>query len=193
VSKVLSYLAICFFGYFNFGDNSEVEAYDYINRYSELAVIEMYRSGVPASITLAQALHESNVGKSNLATKANNHFGIKCKSYWNGSTYYHEDDDLDETGKLIESCFRAYQTVHDSYIDHSNFLKHTQNYQNLFQLDSKDYKAWAYGLKRSGYATDISYSEKLIKYIEKFNLNQYDFAENPYLRLRKIKTITSDN
>jgi len=170
-------------------NNAEIEAYNYIDQYSELAVIEMYRSGVPASITLAQALHESNVGKSDLATRANNHFGIKCKSYWNGSTYYHEDDDLDDQGVLVESCFRAYETAHDSYIDHSNFLKHRENYQNLFAIDTKDYKGWAYGLKKSGYATDMKYSEKLIRYIEKYNLSQYDYMENPYLKLRRIKTV----
>ena len=174
-------------------DNAEIEANNYIDQYNELAVIEMYRTGVPASITLAQALHESNLGKSALATRANNHFGIKCKSYWNGSTYYHEDDDLDETGKLIESCFRAYDTVHDSYIDHSNFLKYTQNYQKLFTIDKRDYKGWAYGLKSSGYATDIKYSEKLIKYIEKYQLNQYDIKENPYLKLRKVKILSSSD
>ena len=171
----------------------EIEANSYIDRYSEIAVIEMYRTGIPASITLAQALHESNIGKSALATKANNHFGIKCKSYWNGPTYYHKDDDLNEKGLLIESCFRAYDSVHDSYIDHSNFLKFTFNYQRLFALGSKDYKGWAYGLKESGYATDIRYSEKLISYIQKYNLDQYDYVENPFLQLRKLKTIKTNN
>jgi flagellum-specific peptidoglycan hydrolase FlgJ len=174
-------------------NNADIEANDYIDQYSELAVIEMYRTGIPASITLAQALHESNVGKSDLATRANNHFGIKCKSYWKGSTYFHEDDDLDDAGRLIESCFRSYETVHDSYIDHSNFLKYTENYQNLFSVDIKDYKGWAYGLKSSGYATDIRYSEKLIKYIEKYQLHHFDNAENPYLKLRKLKTLTTNN
>ncbi len=192
MSKVLSYLTLCIFSYFGI-DNAEIEANMYIDQYNELAVIEMYRTGVPASITLAQALHESNIGKSDLATRANNHFGIKCKSYWNGSTYYHEDDDLDEKGRLIESCFRAYETAHDSYIDHSNFLKYSQNYQNLFEIDRKDYKGWAYGLKASGYATDIKYSEKLIKYIEKYQLDQYDHKENPYLKLRKVKILTSSD
>jgi len=192
VSKVLTYLALSIISYLNI-NNIDIEANNYIDQYSELAIIEMYRTGVPASITLAQALHESNIGKSALATKANNHFGIKCKSYWKGTTYYHEDDDLDAAGKLIESCFRSYNSVHDSYIDHSNFLKHTYNYQELFNIDTKDYKGWAYGLKKSGYATDIRYSEKLISYIEKYNLSSYDYAENPYLKLRKLKIITPSN
>lgn len=178
--------------YFNMSPR-DIEAKSYIDTYSELAIIEMYRAGIPASITLAQALHESNIGKSDLATRANNHFGIKCKSYWKGSTFYHKDDDLDKNGQLIKSCFRAYDSVHDSYIDHSNFLKYTFNYQQLFALGSKDYKGWAYGLKTSGYATDIRYSEKLISYIERYNLQQYDNAENPFLQLRKLKTITSNN
>ena len=142
--------------------------------------------------TIAQALHESNYGKSPLATKANNHFGIKCKTYWNGSTYYHKDDDLDKKGKLIDSCFRAYDRVHDSYIDHSNFLKHTAHYQHLFNLGSRDYVGWAHGLKSSGYATDPQYAEKLIRYIEKYNLHELDNVENPYNRLRMIKTIPSN-
>ncbi len=173
-------------------DNSaDIEAHDYIEKYKDFAVIEMYRTGIPASITMAQALHESNKGKSDLATKANNHFGIKCKKYWSGPTYFHKDDDLDDAGVLIESCFRAYDTVHDSYIDHSNFLKFTFNYQNLFEIDKRDYKSWAHGLKRSGYATDPRYAEKLISFIERYNLNELDYIENPFNQLKKLKTIST--
>ncbi len=143
----------------------------------------MYRSGIPASITLAQALHESNYGDSDLAQKANNHFGIKCKSYWEGPTYYHEDDDYDRQGKLIESCFRAYESVYDSYIDHSNFLTRTSHYQPLFEISRFDYALWAKGLQRSGYATDSNYAKKLIKIVEKYNLSIYDKAENPFSKL----------
>lgn len=182
-------MLFCYFG----KPTVDVEALSYIDSYSEIAVIEMYRTGIPASITLAQALHESNVGKSDLATRANNHFGIKCKSYWNGLTYFHKDDDLNDKGELIKSCFRAYDSVHDSYIDHSNFLRFTLNYQRLFDLGSKDYEAWAYGLKESGYATDIRYSQKLISYIEKYQLDRYDNFENPYNQLRKLKTIKTNN
>jgi len=148
--------------------------------------------GVPASITIAQGLHESNFGKSDLATEANNHFGIKCKTYWNGKTYYHKDDDFDKQGKLIDSCFRSYESVNDSYTDHSNFLKYTEHYMHLFNLDRVDYVGWAKGLKASGYATDPQYAEKLIRYIEKYNLTELDRAENPYNRLRMVKTISSN-
>ena len=161
-------------------------AYNYIDAYKDIAVIEMHRTGIPASITLAQALHESNKGTSDLALSANNHFGIKCKKYWKGSTFYHKDDDRNRAGILIESCFRSYETVIDSYVDHSNFLKLGSNYQGLFTLSRGDYVGWAYGLKRAGYATDPLYAEKLIKYIKEFNLTEYDIAENPY---KKIGTL----
>ncbi len=154
-------------------------AQNYIDTYKELAVVEMYRSGVPASITMAQALHESNLGQSNLATLANNHFGIKCKSYWKGGTYYHKDDDRNAAGILIESCFRSYTSAVDSYVDHSNFLKFGANYMQLFFLDKYDYKAWAHGLQKAGYATDKAYAEKLIRKIETYNLAALDRMENP--------------
>lgn len=160
------------------------EATSYIDKYKELAVVEMYRTGVPASITIAQALHESNMGKSSLATLANNHFGIKCKKHWKGSTYYHKDDDLDDQGKLIESCFRSYGDAIDSYVDHSNFLKYGSNYMHLFFLPRDDYKAWAYGLKRAGYATDAKYAEKLIRNVEKYGLAELDQLENPLKKVR---------
>jgi flagellum-specific peptidoglycan hydrolase FlgJ len=158
---------------------SDEVTFSYIDTYSDLAVIEMYRTGVPASITLAQAIHESQSGTSRLASNSNNHFGIKCKSYWQGRSYYHKDDDLDRRGKLIESCFRAYEAVPDSYIDHSNFLKYSVNYQPLFLLSKSDYIGWAHGLKNSGYATDTRYAQKLIKIIEKYNLSGYDLVEDP--------------
>jgi flagellum-specific peptidoglycan hydrolase FlgJ len=157
----------------------------YIDLYKELAVIEMYRSGIPASITLAQALHESSNGFSKLATEANNHFGIKCKSYWVGNTYYHKDDDYDDSGKLLESCFRSYSSVMDSYVDHSNFLTTTSHYAPLFNYEKQDYKSWAQGLKSCGYATDTKYAEKLIAKIEKYKLHQFDLWENPYKAINK--------
>ncbi len=163
----------------------DVLANDYLDTYAELAVVEMYRSGIPASIILAQGLHESNYGTSDLATKANNHFGIKCKSYWQGGTYYHEDDDYNDNGNLIESCFRSYNSSLESYVDHSNFLKYSAHYSKLFDLCRTDYKGWAYGLKECGYATDVSYSQKLIKNIEKYNLNKYDFSEDPFRTIIK--------
>ena len=151
----------------------------YVDTYKDLAIVEMHRSGIPASITLAQALHESQTGVSELATYANNHFGIKCKSYWVGKTYNHEDDDYDANGNLIESCFRSYDTVIDSYIDHTNFLKQSAHYAELFNYDKTDYFMWAHGLKKCGYATDPAYANKLIKKIEKFQLYKYDTYSNP--------------
>lgn len=146
----------------------------YINQYKDMAVIEMHRSGIPASITLAQALVESRYGTSKLALQANNHFGIKCKSYWKGIAYYHKDDDYDKNGKLIKSCFRAYDSVIDSYVDHSNFLMQTPWYQELFSYAKTDYLNWAHGLKKCGYATNPKYATMLIKKIEDFQLYQYD-------------------
>jgi flagellum-specific peptidoglycan hydrolase FlgJ len=162
-------------------DNSpEVLANKYIENFHELAVIEMHRSGIPASIILAQGLHESNNGTSDLATIANNHFGIKCKSYWQGDTYYHKDDDYDNYGKLKDSCFRKYGSSLESFVDHSNFLMNTSHYQVLFKNEKYDYQSWAKGLKICGYATDPNYSNKLIKLVEKYKLSQYDYWENPF-------------
>lgn len=153
----------------------------YVEKFKDLAVVEMHRSGIPASITLAQALHESGVGGSDLALFANNHFGIKCKSYWKGNTYNHRDDDYDEKGNLIKSCFRSYETVIDSYVDHSNFLTQSAHYSDLFTYDKTDYKRWAFGLKNCGYATDPQYAFKLIDKIEKYNLYIYDSYKNPMI------------
>ncbi len=154
-------------------DNTLIQQ-DYIAAYKDIAVIEMQRTGVPASIKLAQALLESNSGLSSFAQNSKNHFGIKCKTYWRGKTFYHQDDDRDKQGKLLESCFRAYERVIDSYVDHSNFLKYSSHYQHLFSLAKTDYISWAKGLKQSGYATDPLYDEKLIKLIEKHQLYTYD-------------------
>jgi len=150
---------------------------EYIENYKDLAVIEMHRSGIPASIILAQALVESKYGTSKLATGANNHFGIKCKSYWTGKTYYHKDDDFNKKGELINSCFRAYDSALDSYVDHSYFLMNTPWYQELFAYDKTDYTKWAVGLKRCGYATNPRYADLLINKIQQFNLDQYDYYQ----------------
>ena len=144
--------------------NSDV--IDYINTYKELAIREMQRSGVPASITLAQGIHETMAGKSDLVLKSNNHFGIKCRAEWAGEKVYHDDDARGE-------CFRSYPTAAESYADHSDFLKKGQRYAFLFQLDPANYSDWAYGLRKAGYATNIKYSQILIKYIEDYNLQQY--------------------
>ena len=152
----------------------ENETTQYILEYKEVAIAEMQRTGIPASIKLAQAIIESNKGLSNLAQESNNHFGIKCKSYWKGETFYHKDDDRNEEGKLIKSCFRAYPRVFDSYIDHSNFIKNSPGYWWLFNIEKTNYRRWAEGIQLNGYATDPNYAKKMIRIIEQYELNKYD-------------------
>ncbi len=148
--------------------------FEYIERYKDIAIKEMLRSQIPASITLAQAILESQWGESALATEAKNFFGIKCKSSWNGETFFIEDDDFDENNQLLQSCFRAYETVSASFTDHTNFLVQNQRYAKLFSLEKADYKGWARGLQAAGYATDPHYADKLIEKVEQYNLQQYD-------------------
>jgi hypothetical protein len=138
----------------------------YVNLYKEIAIKEMQRSGVPAAITLAQGILESQFGESDLSKKSNNHFGIKCKLDWTGEKVYHDDDTHQE-------CFRKYGSVEESYKDHSNFLKTREHYASLFQLDPTDFVGWAKGLKKAGYATEKDYPQNLIKVIDDYNLNQY--------------------
>lgn len=144
----------------------------YIERYSDLAVAEMYRSGIPASITLAQGLLESGYGLSELAVKGNNHFGIKCHSGWNGKKMYHDDDRRGE-------CFRVYDDPQQSYADHSDFLRYRDRYAFLFDYEITDYRSWAHGLKSAGYATDPSYARKLITLIEEYRLYEFDVMKHP--------------
>lgn len=139
----------------------------YIERFDQDAVAEMLKSGVPASITLSQGMLESDYGNSHLAKKARNHFGIKCHSKWTGGKFYMDDDAKDE-------CFRVYETVYDSYVDHSNFLRNNRRYGFLFDLKTTDYKGWAKGLKKAGYATNPKYPALLIKIIEENGLAKYD-------------------
>jgi LysM repeat protein len=143
----------------------------YIEKYSKIAVDEMYRSGIPASITLAQGLLESAYGYSELAVKGNNHFGIKCHN-WKGKGMYYDDDAKGE-------CFRVYKNPEESYRDHSDFLRYRDRYKFLFEYEITDYKAWAYGLKKAGYATDPAYPTKLIKLIETYKLYEYDKGDLP--------------
>lgn len=138
----------------------------YINTYKFLAIQEMQRTGVPASIKLAQGILETQAGVSDLVKRSNNHFGIKCKSGWNGSKVYHDDDERGE-------CFRAYASAEDSYRDHSDFLKRSPRYAFLFQLDPEDYQDWAKGLKKAGYATNPKYTQQLVKFIETYDLQLY--------------------
>ena len=147
---------------------SDQDATDYIEKYKKLAIEEQVRIGVPASITLAQGIHESAAGKSELATKGNNHFGIKCKSTWTGDTILHDDDKKQE-------CFRKYISPEQSYIDHSDFLKGSNRYSFLFDLEVTDYIGWASGLKRAGYATNPAYVRRLTDLVEKYNLQQYTY------------------
>ena len=151
----------------------------YIDMYKDIAIEEMHRSGIPASIKLAQGLLESQAGQSDLAQLANNHFGIKCKSTWAGPSYYKKDDDYDHKGHLTESCFRAYDHVRQSYIDHTDFLVHRQRYQDLFNYGREDYVNWAIGLQKCGYATDRRYSAKVIGMIEKHDLHRFDLVDVP--------------
>ncbi len=149
---------------------------NYINRYKDIAIGEMERTGIPASIKLGQGIMESVHGNSKLAKNSNNHFGIKCKKEWTGKKYFHKDDDKNKKGKLIKSCFRVYPSVYDSYIDHSNFLTSRDRYAGLFVYSSTDYVNWANGLKTAGYATASHYATKLIEIIEENNLQQYDYT-----------------
>ncbi len=142
----------------------------YIARFAEIAVNEMNMYKIPASITLAQGLLETADGQSELAQNANNHFGIKCKKEWTGDTYRYTDDAYME-------CFRKYNSPEDSYRDHSKFLAERPYYKALFQLDMRDYKAWAHGLKKAGYATNPRYAPLLINKIEKYKLYEFDRVE----------------
>ena len=143
---------------------------NYFDKYKDVAVEQMLKYRIPASITLAQGVLESAAGNSELATKANNHFGIKCNG-WTGRKSYHDDDARNE-------CFRAYDSVYESYQDHSVFLTTSKRYSNLFQLKLTDYKGWARGLKACGYATSPTYATKLIEIIELYKLYQYDTAKH---------------
>jgi len=168
--KQIISLFLCLLSFISFAQDDvkpKLTVEQYIEKYSALAVEEMYRSHIPASITLAQGILESGNGNSRLATQANNHFGIKCKNTWTGQTL-NEDDDAPQ------ECFRKYDAAIDSYRDHSDFLMNGKRYAFLFDLDSKDYKAWAFGLKKAGYATNPQYPELIISFIEKHHLNKYD-------------------
>ncbi len=139
---------------------------NYVATYKDLAIAEMQRTGVPASIKLAQGIHETMAGTSQLVLKSNNHFGIKCKSNWAGESVSHDDDARGE-------CFRKYLNAEDSYRDHSNFLKNSQRYASLFLLEPIDYEGWANGLKKAGYATNPKYPQVLIKLVEDYGLQEY--------------------
>jgi Mannosyl-glycoprotein endo-beta-N-acetylglucosaminidase/LysM domain len=164
---------------------TSTDVQDYIQTYKDLAIAEMQRSGIPASIILAQGIHETEAGTSDLVRKSNNHFGIKCKDNWTGDIVYHDDDARGE-------CFRSYPTAQDSYKDHSDFLRNSPRYAALFNLDPEDYEAWAYGLRKAGYATNIHYPQLLIKLIKDYNLSQYTLiALGKYSGAPAMATVTS--
>ena len=165
---------------------------NYITQYKNIAIAEMRRTGIPASIKLAQGLLESDLGRSPLANKANNHFGIKCGRDWTGDTYFKHDDETDSTGETIESCFRSYKSGEESYLAHSDFLANPSKqsrYGFLFELPTTDYTGWANGLKFAGYATDPSYPIKLIRIIESYELYKLDEKTN----ITQPNLVFSDN
>ena len=164
--KKIVFAILSFVG-FTTASAQTISVQEYIDTYKDIAISEMKRVGIPASITIAQGILETENGNSDLVKKSNNHFGIKCKNTWTGSSVFHDDDAQGE-------CFRKYETAADSYRDHSNFLKSSSRYAFLFELDPTDYKGWAYGLKKAGYATNPRYPAILIKNIEDNNLQQYD-------------------
>jgi LysM repeat protein len=166
VLGTLTVIIFCSFLYVNGQADKKITRQEYIQQYKDIAIKEMKRTGVPASITLAQGALESGDGNSRLAKKANNHFGIKCHD-WKGRKIRHDDDENNE-------CFRKYKSASDSYKDHSDFLSSKQRYASLFELEPTDYKGWAEGLKKAGYATSRSYDRALIRIIEENELYAYD-------------------
>jgi len=147
----------------------------YIQQYQELAVREMHRAGIPASIKMAQGILESDAGRSELARNANNHFGIKCGGDWTGPTYGKKDDEGGFIGiGRKKSCFRKYATAYDSFYAHSEFLRGRERYASLFEIKPGNYKKWAKGLKKAGYATSNKYPKRLIDVIERYDLDKLD-------------------
>ncbi|MDB5251979.1 MAG: LysM peptidoglycan-binding protein [Flaviaesturariibacter sp.] len=163
--QVLTFLFSLALAQASFAQSSSVVR-DYIARFRDVAIAEMQRTGVPAAITLAQGILETEAGKSDLVQRSNNHFGIKCKSDWKGETVSHDDDARGE-------CFRKYNDPVESYKDHSDFLKNRPNYVSLFKINPADYEGWAYGLKKAGYATNPKYPQILIRLIKEYDLQQY--------------------
>ncbi|MBQ0025369.1 MAG: glucosaminidase domain-containing protein [Bacteroidales bacterium] len=167
-SLVLTFVALLC-SYFCFGDNTTRTRY--IEKYKDVAVRQMIETGIPASITMAQACLESGDGNSTLAREANNHFGIKCHNTWEGKSFLKDAETKNE-------CFRMYDSAEESFADHSDFLRYSARYAFLFSLDRKDYKGWAYGLKNAGYATDPQYPDKLIRIIEENGLAVLDLLKD---------------
>ena len=165
--------------FFNSMSNEE-RTHWYVNTYSKIAINEMNKYNIPASITMAQGILESNSGKGSLALKSNNHFGIKCHKGWKGKKVYHDDDAKGE-------CFRKYNNPEKSYRDHSVFLNSRDRYNFLFNYNKKNYVKWAKGLSKAGYATDPKYAEKLISIIERYELWKLDGSKKPLNKSREKK------
>lgn len=168
--KYIYFLLILFTANNLLAQRKQSSAITYIEKYKVLAISEMQKTGIPASITLAQALHESANGTSQIAVKANNHFGVKCTRNWSGKGYH-------RNGNRRNSCFRKYETVEDAYADRSSFLTNNKKYAFLFKYKNTQYKKWAYGLQRSGYARTKTYASHLLRTIKMYDLHQYDYAK----------------
>ncbi len=171
---LLTVLVVCPLELLGQAAGTASETHAYIDRFCKTAIREMYQYRIPASITLAQGILESGSGRSDLATIANNHFGIKCTSDYKGDTFLKDDDKKDD-------CFRVYMDAESSYRDHSLFLVNRSRYSFLFNYWIRDYKAWAIGLKRAGYATNPNYPQLLIDVIEKYELYEYDRHPEKYV------------
>ncbi len=159
---------------------------DYIRLYKNDAIKDMVKTGVPACITLAQGIFESESGNSDLAREANNHFGIKCHKDWTGASFHKDDDTRDE-------CFRKYKNALESFDDHSEFLRTRDRYASLFKLDANDYKGWAHGLKRAGYATNPHYASKLIELIERYNLMEINTEAIAVMNGKPMKEMAEES
>ena len=179
--KVILFSLLISFPFLLMAQSQRQKRLDYIDKYKDYAIESMKDYKIPASITLSQGILESGAGQSTLATKGNNHFGIKCGRNWKGRKSYHDDDARGE-------CFRNYRSAKESYDDHSRFLANGPRYAFLFDLEITDYKGWARGLKKAGYATDPSYANRLISIIEEYELYKFDSDESrSWFRVRKSK------
>jgi uncharacterized FlgJ-related protein len=179
-SGIIFVFYIPFRAFSQFPEN-RISKEEYIELYKDIAIEKMNMYNIPASITLAQGILESGHGNSKLAKKANNHFGIKCHKEWNGKTFHIDDDAKNE-------CFRKYKSPHDSFKDHSDFLSSRDRYSFLFELDINDYKGWAKGLKKAGYATNPKYPQLLINIIEEFSLYEHDkYYNKDFASLQKLQ------
>ena len=182
MKKLVLFLCVCVSTTVN-AQKQKTEAY--VETYKETAIAEMLRTGVPAAITLAQGILESQSGESDLVKNSNNHFGIKCKTEWTGGKFYHDDDEKGE-------CFRVYTNAGESYKDHSDFLKSRPHYAFLFKLDPTDFEGWAKGLKKAGYATNPQYPQKLMKLINDYQLQQYSLEAIARMNRPVPETIASN-